>query len=60
MAADKDNLKPNGDAHATGEDITTQDAHATTKPVTKLGDAHATGQPAGKLGDAHATSEPIK
>ena len=32
MAANKDSLKPT-DAHATGEEITTLDAHATSEPA---------------------------
>jgi hypothetical protein len=57
MADQSDILKPT-DAHATGEEITTQDAHATGSPL-KPTDAHATGEEITTL-DAHATSEPAK
>lgn len=55
MADKSDILKPT-DAHATGKEITTQDAHATSEPL-KPTDAHATGEEITTL-DAHATSEP--
>ncbi|AWW39045.1 MULTISPECIES: hypothetical protein [Streptomyces] len=51
----KDAVKPN-DAHASGEELTTQDAHASSGPL-KPADAHASGTEV-KPTDAHASSEP--
>ncbi|MFG2428911.1 hypothetical protein [Streptomyces sp. NPDC048590] len=55
MADKSDILKP-ADAHATDEEITTLDAHATGSPL-KPADAHATGEDL-TTQDAHATGKP--
>ncbi|GGZ14185.1 hypothetical protein [Streptomyces nitrosporeus] len=55
MADSNGILKPT-DAHASGEELTTQDAHASSEPL-KPTDAHASGEELTTL-DAHASSEP--
>jgi len=57
MADNTGAVKPN-DAHATDEELTTLDAHATGGDL-KPADAHATGEELTTL-DAHATTEPSK
>ncbi|MEU8977688.1 hypothetical protein [Streptomyces sp. NPDC048309] len=54
MADNTGDIKPN-DAHATDEELTTQDAHATGGEL-KPADAHATDEEVTTL-DAHATTE---
>ncbi|MFF2328263.1 MULTISPECIES: hypothetical protein [unclassified Streptomyces] len=53
MADNNSILKPT-DAHASGEEVTTQDAHASSEPL-KPTDAHASGEEITTL-DAHASA----
>ncbi|MEV0489128.1 hypothetical protein [Streptomyces atratus] len=53
MADNSGILKPT-DAHASDEEITTQDAHASSEPL-KPADAHASGEEITTL-DAHAST----
>ncbi|MFJ5718713.1 hypothetical protein [Streptomyces sp. NPDC093149] len=53
MADNNSILKPTN-AHASGADITTQDAHASSEPL-KPTDAHASGEEITTL-DAHASA----
>ncbi|MGQ4484590.1 hypothetical protein LRE75_20050 [Streptomyces sp. 372A] len=53
MADNNGILKPT-DAHASGEELTTLDAHASSEPL-KPADAHASGEEITTL-DAHASA----